>query len=208
MLRKEMQRIVNRVCCRASRQGYLLGQEVRDELAAAGLPGALWVDVVSLARDMLNNRDGCQCYPTVASSSGQEQDRQRQLQRAVRELIRDYRSCTDQERRRHKRLHGAIQPVQVETEDGRKSTLLSCDLSTHGIRLIGPKTLLGQKLRITLPTRAATEQRCFVVQIVWSKLVSDGLYENGGAFSDISEPPCSISTSDLAIPSHLRGMTC
>ena len=43
---------------RARRQGYIVPQEVREELAHAGVPEDLWKDVVALARPSLSYRRG------------------------------------------------------------------------------------------------------------------------------------------------------
>jgi len=117
---------------------------------------------------------------------------QRRLNRAVRQLIRAYRSSAKQERRRGGRI-AFMQPVVVETEDGRTLTLLSSNLSVHGIHLIGPGSLLGQKVRVILPGSEGAKHTCFSVQIVWSSVVSEGLCENGGAF-------VGVVRSDRAIP--------
>ena len=78
--------------------------------------------------------------------------------------------------------------VRVETEDGACATLLSSDLSINGIRLVGPSSLLGKKLRVTIPTGDGNKSVSFSAQIVWSSAISQGLYENGGAFLGMVEP--------------------
>src|SRR5438270_2376663 len=150
MLKTDMQRIVAIVCRRARRQGCVSPQEVRDALARAGLPEAQWLDVVSLAGDMLSNHDGCLYYSGPPVEVCREQRRQVRLGCAIRRLIRGYKSAVQDERRRQGRFD-FVHPVQVQTEDGRTFTLLSCDLSTSGIRLVAPFSLLGKKIRVTLP---------------------------------------------------------
>ena len=65
----------------------------------------------------------------------------------------------------------------------------SINSSCNGIRLIGPASLLGQKIRVKLPTGQGNESKCFSVQIVWSSVVGDGLCENGGAFLGLVRTP-------------------
>jgi PilZ domain len=184
MLKTSMLRIVNIVCRRARRQGFILPQDVRAELAGAGMPETRWQEVVALAGDRLSDHDGCYFYRPEGVSSRREQLRQRRLNRAVRRLMRGYKAVDQNERRRQGRID-YIHPVQVETADGRSFTVLSCDLSVNGIRLISPTSLLGQKIRVCLPTGRGVESKCFSVQIVWSSVVGEGLCENGGAFLGI-----------------------
>jgi hypothetical protein len=204
MLKTNMQRIVAAVCRRARQQGFIRPEEVRDVLASAGLPEAQWLQVVSLAGDMLSKQDGCFYYSPAAAASQRERRRQRRLNRALRQLIRGYKSSTQSERRRQGRFD-FVHPVQVQTEDGRTFTLLSCDLSTSGIRLVGPCSLLGKKIRVTLPKVDGAPHRCFCVQIVWSSLVGEGLYENGGAFLGVLDAASALATPPAAAMSTLAG---
>ena len=193
MLKTDMQRIVEIVCRRARRQGFVSPQEVRDALARAGLPEAQWVEVVSLAGDMLSNHDGCLYYSGPAAEISPEQRRQRQLIRAVRRLIHGYKASVQEERRRQGRFD-FVHPVHVQTEDGRTFTLLSCDLSVSGIRIVAPFSLLGKKIRVTLPDTHGAVYRCFNVQVVWSSLIGEGLYENGATFIGVAN----FTTTDAA----------
>jgi hypothetical protein len=112
----------------------------------------------------------------------EEKRQQLAIQQAVRQLIRYYKkSGSLADRRRHDRAD-FIQTVKVRFEDGRELTLLSRDLSTNGIRLIGTQSLLGQKLRVSLPLCDGEEPCCFQVRILWTCRVGDGLFENGGTF--------------------------
>jgi hypothetical protein len=196
MLRTDMQRIVTNVCRRARLQGFILPEQVREELAAAGRPESWWQEVVTLAGDMLSNHDGCYYYTATGASSRREQQRQRRLKRAVRQLLRGYQSVARRERRGQDRMK-SVHTALVETEDGHTLTLLGCDVSLSGVRLIGPKSLLGQKLRVTLRTEDGGEARCFSVQVVWSTVVAEGLCENGGAFLGVARP---VSTTKSPVP--------
>lgn len=180
----DLRHIVMTVCQRARQQGFVEPQEVRDELVGAGMPEAQWAEVVSMAGYMLTPRDGRFYFSAAAAASHRQQRCQRRLNLAVRKLIRGYRTCARQERRRRGRIV-FVEPVLVETEDGRSFTLLSADLSVNGIRLIGSESLLGQKIRVTLPTTEGARYRRFTVQIMWSSCAGQGLCENGGAFVGI-----------------------
>jgi hypothetical protein len=186
MLKTDLQRIVAAVCRRARRQGFVCPQEVKNELAGAGLPEARWQEVVSLAGDMLSDRDGCYYYSSVAAAARRAERRQRRLARAVRQLMRGYKALVPDERRGQGRME-FMQPIPVETEDGHCHTVLSCDLSESGIRLIAPLSLLGKRIRLTLPSAAGARHRSFFVRILWSSVVGDGLFENGGVFLGIAK---------------------
>jgi hypothetical protein len=71
--------------------------------------------------------------------------------------------------------------VKVVTEDGQEFTLLSRDLSATGIRLVGTRRLLGQKVRVIIPGSDGAARE-FLVRILWTCPVGDDLVENGGAF--------------------------
>jgi hypothetical protein len=68
----------------------------------------------------------------------------------------------------------------VITEDGREFTLLSRDLSASGIRLIGTRRLLGQRIKVRI---GALD---FQVRVLWACPVGDDLVENGGTFLGVS----------------------
>ena len=82
-----------------------------------------------------------------------------------------------------------MQSVSVQTEDGRQTTLLSRDLSPTGIRLIGPRSLLGQKVRVVLPIGEGDGPLTFMVRILWAAAIGDELFENGGTFVELVGPP-------------------
>jgi len=50
------------------------------------------------------------------------------------------------------------------------------------MRLIGTRSLLGQKVEVRLPTSTKGESWCFVLRILWTCAVGDELFENGGVF--------------------------
>ena len=73
----------------------------------------------------------------------------------------------------------------MEVDGGRQFTLLSRDLSLTGIRLVGTRRLLGQKVRVSLPQGDGTEACTFVVRILWTCAIGDDLFENGGTFLEV-----------------------
>jgi hypothetical protein len=184
-----LQGVADRVVRRAQRQGFVLPSQVREELAADGADGALWKDVVALARPALRYRAGRYYYAApVSEPLRREQDAQAAVRRAVRRLIRAHRAAERArvERRDQDRVD-FVQPVKVRTEDGRELTLLSRDLSPTGIRLVGTRRLLGQKVRVRL---GANDASCeLLVRVLWTCAVGDDLYENGGAFVEVTDAP-------------------
>jgi hypothetical protein len=178
--------VADLVIRRAQRQGYVVPRDIRAELKQAGLPDDQWKDVVNLARQSLNCRQG-RYYHIAALSPRlqQEQTQQRLIQRAIRRLIRQHQQETNPPERRQQDRVDFIQPVTVEMDGGRQFTLLSRDLSLTGIRLVGTRRLLGQKVRVSLPQGDGTETCTFVVRILWTCAIGDDLFENGGTFLEI-----------------------
>lgn len=175
--------IASAVIRRAERQGYVVPREVRAELAAAGLPEDRWKDVVQLARDSLSFRNGRYYFinPLPARPAGQDQARQA-VRDLVQQLLQHHQARGGPANRRQEGRSEFIEQVQVELEDGRQMQLLSRDLSATGIRLIGPRSLLGQKVRVLLPQEAGAEPCALLVRILWAGMVGEGLFENGGTF--------------------------
>src|SRR5262249_39147341 len=147
------------------------------------LPRAKWKDVVALAPESLCYRQGRYYYVTPVSLPRQEELSKIQIvAHIVRRIIDRHQAHTAQRERRQQDRIDYVQPVQVLTADRRELTLLSRDLSTTGIRLIGTRSLLGQKLRVCLPATAGVEPCCFLVRVLWTCAIGDDLYENGGDF--------------------------
>jgi hypothetical protein len=180
----EIPEIASRVLDRAQLQGYVTRREIRDELRKAGQPDDTWRDVLAILRESLHFRQGRYNYICQFDSRlEQELLRQRRVHRSVRSVIR--RHCAREnrpERRRQGRID-FIKPVKVQASDGHVYTLLSRDLSLTGIQLLGSRSLLGQKIHVWIPTgEEGRPPHCFLVRIVWTAMVGDGLYENGGSF--------------------------
>jgi hypothetical protein len=183
-----LQGIADLVIRQAQRQGYVLPRQVRAVLTGVGVDESLWKDVLAVARSALTYRKGRYYYTApVSDRVRHEQSRQRDVQQAVRHIIRQYRGTTRVERREQDRL-AFVQPVKLKTEDGREFTLLSRDLSATGIRLIGTHRFLGQKVRVAIPATDGSPAWEFVVRILWTCSVGDDLVENGGAFVEMAEP--------------------
>lgn len=188
----DLKTVAEAVVQRAQQHGYVLPRQIREHLAGAGLAEALWKDVVALARPSLRLRNGRYHYaPGLSDRARKEQDQQQAIRRAVRQLVRAHRAATAAVERREQNRVEFIQPVKVRAEDGREFTLLSRDVSATGIRLIGTRRLLGQKVRILIPRPGTTEASAsaewsFLVRILWTCAIGDDLFENGGAFMEVT----------------------
>jgi hypothetical protein len=190
----DLENIADAVVRRAERQGFVVAREMREELAEAGLARDRWKDVVSLARASLRYHRGRYYHAaTVSDRVLREQDQQRDVRRAVCQIVRAHRASSRAVERRGQVRFEFIQPVKVRTEDGREFALLSRDLSATGIRLIGTRRLLGQKVTVHVPrpdgTGAAGNGAAawsFVVRVLWTCAVGEDLFENGGVFLDVS----------------------
>jgi hypothetical protein len=194
--------VVHNVIRRAQRQGFVLPREIREELALAGVSATLWKDVLTLARPSLTYRRGRYYFLTQVSPRIEEEQRlQQAIRDTVRRLTRQYKAAAAQQERREAGRVSFIQPVQVHTADGRTLTLLSRDISTTGLRLLGTRSLLGQKVRVTILPADGGEPCCFLVRILWTCAVGDDLFENGGTFLQVVEaeaedPPPQAATAE------------
>ncbi|MBY0526182.1 MAG: hypothetical protein K2R98_22500 [Gemmataceae bacterium] len=194
MSRTDLKGVVDAVQRRAQRQGFVVPREIRAELMEAGLNDSLWKDVLALAGSSLNCRHGRYYYVPAGPSRMRVRVRHdhvhlRHLQRAVRWLIRQQRAveAVHVERRSHRRMH-FVCPVQVETADHRVLNLVSREISVSGIRLLGTMALQGQRVRVWIPRPENSADRCcFLVQMLWSAVVGDGLCESGGVFLELIE---------------------
>jgi hypothetical protein len=189
MITANLHAVATQVIRRAQRQGFVRPSEVRELLTASGLSDALWKDVVAVARPALRYRRGRYYYEApVSPRVAEEQSRQRSILHAVKDLIRQHQANVAQVERREQGRIDFIQPVQVITEDQRQFTFLSRDLSTTGIRLIGTRRLLGQKVRVIVPNDEGKQAWSFLVRILWTCPVGEDLVENGGSFLEAQAP--------------------
>jgi hypothetical protein len=184
MTTANLQGIAENVLARAQRQGSVTPQEVQDELTHADVPEELWEEVLMLCRRSLRKRQGRYHYISADRRQSDQERQQQVVRRAVRAIIRRHRQARQVERRGQDRID-CIEPVRVLTDDGRERRLLSRDISTTGLRLISPRTLLGQKLRVVL---GEGDEACsLVVRVLWTCAVGDDLFENGCMFLGAGE---------------------
>ena len=186
----ELKEIVESVVNRARTQGFVVSREIREELAEAGLSEKHWKDVLALAQPSLHFRQGRYYYISAANTLVRnEQNQQREIHQTVRQMLQQYKVRTTQvERRQHGRTP-FVQPIKVITADHREIQVLSRDLSPSGIRLIGTRSLQGQKVRVLIPCiDDDSNPWCFLVQILWSSQIGDNLVENGGVLLERLDP--------------------
>jgi PilZ domain len=189
MITANLKSVADQVVRRAQRQGYVVPREIREELTRAGASNDLWKDVAALARQSLTFRRGRYYYSSPLSARViQEQTQQLGVRNAVDELLSDNPagSATPIERRSQDRVD-YVQTVTVRTEDGDEFSLLSRDLSPTGIRLVGARRLLGQKVHVVVPRSGDKPAYDFLVRILWTCAVGDGHFENGGAFLGVDQ---------------------
>src|SRR5947209_8760465 len=111
MISTSLRGVAELVTRRARRQGFIVPQEVREELAQAGVPEELWKDVIALARPSLCYRRGRYYYrPPVGPLVRVEQSQQRGIRRAVRQIVRDHRAVARQVERREEDRTELVQP--------------------------------------------------------------------------------------------------
>ncbi len=193
MIASSAQEIADQVTRRAQRQGFILPREIREEVSQAGLDEERWKDVLKLARPSLRYHRGRYYYQApVSDRVRQEQSQQRDIHRAVRQLIKQYRMNSNKVERREQDRVDFVQTIKVRTEDDRQFTLLSRDLSPTGIRLISTRRFLGQKLLVQIPGGNPAEPWTFLVRVLWTCAVGDDLYENGGTFLEVTGTSVSV----------------
>ncbi len=181
-----LQQIADAIVRQAQRQGFVVASAIRTELKLAGLPEEQWKEVAALAKDSLNYRQGRYYHlSTVSPRLQKEQDQQRVIQKAIRALLKYHRAAAKRNERRGQNRVDFIQPVKVQTEDGKEYNLLSRDLSPTGIRLLGTKRLLGQRIRVNLAPATDGPPCRILVRVLWTCAVGDELFENGGAFLEL-----------------------
>lgn len=164
----------------AQRQGYVVEREVREELVRANLSESLWKEVLAQVHPSLSYRRGRYYHPSTPA----EPTAHSKVESAVTQLVTRHQSAPERVERREQGRIDFVQPVLVVTEDNRTFTLLTRDLSVTGIRLIGTRRLLGQKLRVQITLDDAAYE--FTVRILWTCPVGDDLIENGGAILSVS----------------------
>jgi hypothetical protein len=188
MISTNLAGVAELVIRQAQRQGFILPREIRKVLSEAGLSETLWKDVLAVARPSLAYRKGRYYYTApVSDRVRQEQSQQLDIQKTVRQIIRQVKTAAAQVERREQERVDFIQPVKVKTEDQREYTMLTRDLSPTGIRLIGTRRFLGQKIQVSIPGADGAASSDFVVRVLWTCAVGEDLVENGGTFIDMLE---------------------
>jgi hypothetical protein len=189
MITIDLHAIAEIVVRRAQRQGFVVPREVREEIAQAGLPEEQWKNVVSLARASLSLRQGRYYYVTSVNVRQRQEEKQRHIiHQTIKKLMRHFRAVADRVERRRQDRFDLIQPITVLTEDGREHHLLSRDLSSSGVRLIGTRRLLGQRVHVVIPDPEGGPATRFATRILWTCAVGDDLFENGGRFLELEGP--------------------
>lgn len=180
----ELQTVADAVLRLAKRQSFVSARDVRAELRIAGHAESAWKEVVAHLRDTLIHRQGRYYHREAFSPRLQKQHaQQQQIIKAIKRLIRQHKRQARTDERRGQARVDFVQPVKVQTEDGVVFSLLSRDLSATGVRLLGTKRLLGQKVQIELPNDSAPCR--LLVRILWTCAVGDDLFENGGNFVEL-----------------------
>ncbi len=180
----DLRDIAAAVIRRAETQGAVTAEEIKLELARADAPEDLWKDVLALARPSLSYRQGRYHFVQDSHRAREDKDHRGRAVETVRELMKQYRSVRSQVERREDERVSFVEPVKVQTSDSREMTFLTRDLSSHGIRLVGTRSLLGQKIRVWVPRPAGAGSWCFRVQVLWTAALGEDLFENGGTFLD------------------------
>jgi len=182
----ELQPIADAVLRLAKRRGHVTARDLRAELRIAGLAEQRWRDVIALIDDSLVRRQGRFYHKDGFSPRvQQEHDQQRAIQKVIRKLIKAHRNRNKQDERRGQARIDFILPVKVRLEDTQEFKLMSRDLSATGVRLLGTKRLLGQKVQLELPGEDGAPLCRLVVRILWTCAVGDDLFENGGSFVEL-----------------------
>lgn len=184
MTAEEMQPVVDAVLRLARHQGFVTARDVRSEMRIAGLPEREWKDVIAQMGDALVHRqnryfDRAGLSPRLQKEHAQQQ----QIVKVIRRLIRQHKRQSKADDRRGETRVDFIQPVKVRTEDGKEYALLSRDLSATGVRLLGTRRLLGQKVQLEFSDGVASHR--LAVRILWTCAVGDDLFENGGSFIEL-----------------------
>jgi hypothetical protein len=185
----DLQKVVAIVLRRAERQGHILPREIRQELARVGADEEQWREVLAAAGPALERHGNRYAYVPPPPSPPRKEQEQRFL--AIREAVHALAEHFKQESARHERREADritfVHPVTIRLPTGEPHHAITKDLSASGIRLIGTRDLLSQKVEVTLkPTNA--QPVTFAVRVVWTHRVGDDLYENGGVFMDVKDP--------------------
>jgi hypothetical protein len=179
--------VTERVRQQARRRGYILARDIRYELRQCGLAETLWEKVVGRLGPSLRLSRGRYHYVAAIGERDRQEQQKEAIEQAVRGLIERQQAANDQVERREQDRIDFIQPINIRLESGREYTVLTRNLSGSGIRLIGTRDLLGQKIEVDLPRPEGGEPWRFFVRILWTFVLGDDLFENGGMFLELIE---------------------
>ncbi len=184
MASTELQAVADAVLSLAKRQGFVAARDVRAELRIAGLPESAWKDVIAALEGSLVHRQNRYYHKASYNPRlNKEHAQQQAIVKVIKRLIKEHKSRSKTDERRGQVRVDFIQQVKVRTEDGKEFALMSRDLSATGVRLLGTKRLLGQKVQLELQ-QGDTPCR-LLVRILWTCAVGDELFENGGRFVEL-----------------------
>ena len=181
-----LQEIADAIVRQAQRQGHVVPRNIRAELKLAGLPEEQWKDVAALAKGSLHYRQGRYHHvATVSPRMHEQQEMQRRIEKIVKQQIKAHKESNKQHERRGDARVDFVEPVRVRAEDGKEFILLSRDISPTGIRLVGTRRLLGNKVQVFLPQGEGNPPALLVVRILWTCALGEDLFENGGTFLEL-----------------------
>jgi len=182
----DLKTLVEALHRRAQARGFISPKEVKQELAEAGVGEELWKEVVKSARPLLQYHGGRYYFvPGVSPRRHAHEEMHLQVRAWFQAVAQHQKRQAKGEERRGSERVTFVQPVSLTLESGETHRVMSKDLSPSGIRFIGTRNLLGQKVKATLASpngRSCT----FSIRILWACEVGDGLYENGGIFLEMS----------------------
>lgn len=181
----DLNSVADAVKRRAESDGHVVIEDVRAELEKAGQSPDSWAEVLKLASTHLMHRAGKYFYVVPTSPLRERQERQQHaIEETVDQLVGQYRQLADQAERREANRIQFMQAATVRMEGQPLHRVLTRDISASGIRLLGTKSMLGQRVQVEVPGPAG-EPFIFLVRMVWACEVADNLYENGGVLLEV-----------------------
>lgn len=179
---------------RAESRGYVLPREIREELQRLGFDGRRWREFIRQAGSLLTYKNGRYYYlPALNETRLREEERQLHVRALLQALLEQHKRTHHREERRAADRMEAIWPITLILEDGSVHRAVTRDISAAGIRLLGSKSLLGQRIIARL-TLQPGQEHVFAVRILWTCEAGDQLYENGGTVLEV------LTQADLNIP--------
>jgi PilZ domain-containing protein len=183
----DLQPIVDAVTRRAEEQGQLSARQVREELAKANADPRLWKEVLRRAGPTLERRGNHYHFvPRPSPVRERQAELQERIHNVVHDLVDQYRRAAALHDRREADRIAFQQPVSVRLANDEVHQVVTKDISASGMRLLGSRDLLAQKIRVTVPRPEGAPCE-FLMRIVWTCRVGDDLYENGGVFLGLVE---------------------